>query len=109
MSEMDRRGALRIMFGGAILAGAGVSLWPQDAAALADVRLVDQPAGMRLEPAGPLYAQQTAQPFPPPAHRPPHHRPPHRPPPRPPSWHRRRRRWVCWWHRGRRHCGWRWH
>jgi hypothetical protein len=20
----------------------------------------------------------------------------------------RRRRWVCWWHRGRRHCGWRW-
>ena len=26
------------------------------------------------------------------------------PPPRRP----RRRRWVCWWHRGRRHCGWRW-
>lgn len=26
-----------------------------------------------------------------------------RPPPPP-----RRRRWVCWWHRGRRHCGWRW-
>lgn len=21
---------------------------------------------------------------------------------------RRRRRWVCWWHRGRRGCGWRW-
>ncbi|WP_284262123.1 twin-arginine translocation signal domain-containing protein [Bradyrhizobium iriomotense] len=21
---------------------------------------------------------------------------------------RRTRRWVCWWHRGRRHCGWRW-
>ena len=21
---------------------------------------------------------------------------------------RRGRRWVCWWHRGRRHCGWRW-
>src|SRR5690242_6618555 len=29
-----------------------------------------------------------------------------RPPPRPV--HRRRRRWVCWWHRGRRRCGWRW-
>ncbi|MGY8676406.1 twin-arginine translocation signal domain-containing protein [Bradyrhizobium sp. UFLA05-153] len=28
-----------------------------------------------------------------------------RPPPPPP---RRRRRWVCWWHRGRRQCGWRW-
>lgn len=21
---------------------------------------------------------------------------------------RRRRRWACWWHRGRRVCGWRW-
>src|SRR5689334_10381405 len=36
------------------------------------------------------------------------------PPPRPgwgPGWGpppRRRRRWVCWWHRGRRRCGWRW-
>lgn len=35
-------------------------------------------------------------------------------PPRPPGWGRprplprpRRRRWVCWWHRGRRICGWR--
>jgi hypothetical protein len=28
-----------------------------------------------------------------------------------PDWGRprpRRRRWVCWWHRGRRRCGWRW-
>jgi hypothetical protein len=25
------------------------------------------------------------------------------------QWRRgRRRRWVCWWHRGRRVCGWRW-
>ncbi len=30
-----------------------------------------------------------------------HHRPGRRPHPR------RRRRWVCWWHRGRRICGWR--
>ncbi len=22
-------------------------------------------------------------------------------------WNRRRRRWVCWWRRGRRVCGWR--
>jgi hypothetical protein len=38
-------------------------------------------------------------------------RPPRRPvarPPRRPPRHRRRRRWVCWWHRGRRVCGWRW-
>ena len=33
-------------------------------------------------------------------------RPPRRPVPRPR--HRRRRRWVCRWHRGRRVCGWRW-
>ncbi|WP_370108445.1 twin-arginine translocation signal domain-containing protein [Bradyrhizobium yuanmingense] len=34
------------------------------------------------------------------------------PPPRPgwgpPPRRRRHRRWVCWWHRGRRRCGWRW-
>ena len=32
-------------------------------------------------------------------------------PPPHPGWRRRRprsRRWVCWWHRGRRRCGWRW-
>jgi hypothetical protein len=23
------------------------------------------------------------------------------------GWGRRRRRWVCWWRRGRRICGWR--
>jgi hypothetical protein len=31
--------------------------------------------------------------------------PPHRSPGRPPP--RRRRRWACHWHRGRRVCGWR--
>ncbi|MBW5437342.1 twin-arginine translocation signal domain-containing protein [Bradyrhizobium canariense] len=31
------------------------------------------------------------------------------PPSRRRGWGRpRRRRWVCWWHRGRRRCGWRW-
>jgi hypothetical protein len=29
-------------------------------------------------------------------------------PPRPGWRGRRRPRWVCWWHRGRRRCGWRW-
>ena len=32
-------------------------------------------------------------------------------PPPHPGWGRRRprrRRWVCWWHRGRRRCGWQW-
>jgi hypothetical protein len=40
-------------------------------------------------------------------------RPPRHPADRlPPGHHRRRhrrgRRWVCWWQRGRRVCGWRW-
>jgi hypothetical protein len=26
----------------------------------------------------------------------------------PPRRRPRHRRWVCWWHRGRRVCGWRW-
>lgn len=99
MSEMDRRGALRALFGGVILAGAGVDVWTQAAAALPDPSPLDQPAPPRIEPASRAYAQ-VARPRPAPVHRP-------RPRPRPPV-HRRRRRWECWWHRGRRHCGWRW-
>ena len=106
MNEMDRRDALRTLLGGVILAGAGVSLWPGDAAALPEATPIDHPAPTSRESPGRTYAQ-TARPLPAPGHRPPR-RPPHRPPPRPPSWHRRRRRWECWWHRGRRHCGWRW-
>lgn len=45
MTEMDRRGALHTLLGGVVLVGAGVSLWPQDAAAaLAGVPPIDQPA-----------------------------------------------------------------
>jgi hypothetical protein len=32
-------------------------------------------------------------------------------PPHGPGWRRHSRRgrhWACWWHRGRRQCGWRW-
>ena len=103
MSEMERRDALRLMFGGVIIAGAGVSLWPKDAAALADTSPLDQAASTRREPAGRVYAQSTpatASGAPPASSA---------AAPAEPSWHRRRRRWVCWWHRGRRHCGWRWH
>lgn len=97
MSEMDRRGALRTLFGGVILAGAGVGVWTQAAADLPQPSPRDQTTPPRHEPA--TYAQ-VARPRPTPVHRP-------RPRPRPPV-HRRRRRWECWWHRGRRHCGWRW-
>jgi hypothetical protein len=34
--------------------------------------------------------------------------PPRHGPRRGRRWSRRGRRWVCWWHRGRRRCGWRW-
>ncbi|WP_212488008.1 hypothetical protein [Bradyrhizobium liaoningense] len=99
MNELDRRGALRLLLGGVILAGAGVSLWSRDAAALPEISPADHAAPGRREPVAGTFAQQTARPLPAPGHR-----PPHRPSPR----HRRRRRWECWWHRGRRHCGWRW-
>lgn len=39
--------------------------------------------------------------------RPPIARPPRRPVARPRRRPIHRRRWVCWWHRGRRVCGWR--
>jgi hypothetical protein len=43
ITEMDRRDALRTLFGGVLIAGAGVSLWPQDAVAVPDLRLIDEP------------------------------------------------------------------
>jgi len=98
MTEMDRRGALRTLFGGVLIAGAGVSLWPQDAAAVPDLRLINEPAPNKRGSAARMYAQN-GRPLPAPVHR---------PGPRRRSWSRRGRRWVCWWHRGRRHCGWRW-
>jgi hypothetical protein len=54
------------------------------------------PTVQRSDEAADLETQQV-QWGPPPRRRPPHRRPRHR-----------RRRWVCWWHRGRRHCAWRW-
>jgi hypothetical protein len=106
MDEIDRRGALCTLLGGVILAGAGASLWSQDAAALAEVSPTDHPASGGREPAAETYAQNT-RPSPGPANRP-SGRPPRRPSHRPPPRRRRRRRWECWWHRGRRQCGWRW-
>ena len=101
MNEINRRDTLGLLAGGVILAGAGVSLWPQNAEALPEALPNDRPASGNRESAARALAQAGSPSSPP-------RRPPHRPPHRPPSWHRRRRRWVCWWHRGRRHCGWRW-
>jgi hypothetical protein len=93
MNVIDRRSVLRGLVGGVVAAGVGGELLIRSAEALpsADLRPT-RPA----EHTGDVDARQYAQFITPgPA--------PIRPPPR-----RRRRRWVCWWHRGRRHCGWRW-
>ena len=100
MDAIDRRDVLRTLIGGAVTVGlASSSLLPDMAEAT--------PLAMQKDPgrnAGDFVQEAQADRRP---GRPPHRPPPHRP--RPPHHrHRRRRRWVCWWHRGRRHCGWRW-
>jgi hypothetical protein len=101
MDAIDRRAVLKTLMCGAIAAGLGTSLLPDVAEAT--------PLAMQKNPGrdtGDFKQEAQAE-----ARRRPG-RPPHRPPShRPPPHHRhrrRRRRWVCWWHRGRRHCGWRW-
>jgi hypothetical protein len=72
----------------------------------AGARLISVAEAMPIDPdlgrAGKPSDVMQAQWGPSPGWGPPPPRPGWRPPPR------RRRRWVCWWHRGRRHCGWRW-
>ena len=95
MDAIDRRSVLRTLVGGAVTVGLGTSLLPDMAEAT--------PLAMQKDPgrnAGDFVQEAQAD-----------SRRPGRPPHRPPHWHRhhrRRRRWVCWWRRGRRHCGWRW-
>lgn len=102
MTDMSRRTLLANILPGAVaVAGAatvGLSLTSRAASAM--------PAGMpKLDPAKLDDLVEKAQVvIVHPPHRPHPHRPhPHRPPPR----HRHKRRWVCWWERGRQVCGWR--
>jgi len=81
MKTIDRRGLL-----GALVCGAAAGLVLAPAALHAAP--IDARAGDRL--ANPVEKAQVVVVAP-------RHR--HRP---------RRRRWVCWWNRGRRVCGWRW-
>ena len=99
MNAIDRRNALRILAAGAVAAGCAISPLHEvaEATPLAMLKDPERSTGNFRQKA---QADTTGRPGPPP-HRPPAHRPPHR--------HRhRRRRWVCWWERGRRRCGWRW-
>ena len=96
MDAIDRRSALRTLLCGAVTAGLGVGLLANSAEALplAIEKELGRKADEIREKAQPVQARPR-----PPGRPIPHHRRRH---------HRRRRRWDCWWHRGRRHCGWRW-
>ena len=84
MNEIDRRSVLRDVLGGALVvtaavAAGGLTLSPDEVDAL--------PLATEV-PLGTERAQVVVG-------------------PRRRRWGRRRR-WVCWWSRGRRVCGWRW-
>ena len=92
MTDIDRRGALRSIVGGVVAAGLGAGVLAERAAALPLALQKDlgaTPDDLKPE-------LHTGASRPPRRPLPPPHRPTHR------------RRWDCWWHRGRRHCGWRW-
>jgi hypothetical protein len=94
MDAIDRRGALRILLCGAVAVGLGPGLLAGSAEAMPLAMQKD--LGREVDDFK-QEAQAVAS----------------RPPPRPirhprRHHHRRRRRRVCWWHRGRRHCEWRW-
>ena len=93
MDAIDRRDVLRTLLCGAVAAGLGASLLPGPAEAMPLAMQKD--LGKKADDFT-HEAQAVAT------------RPPPRPIRHPRRHHRRRRRWVCWWHRGRRRCGWRW-
>jgi len=95
MDAIDRRSALRGILCVAAAASLGATLLPDTAEAM--------PLALEKDFAGKVdELKHEAQAGRPPRHPtdrlPHHHRRRH---------HRRGRRWRCWWHRGRRVCGWR--
>jgi hypothetical protein len=94
MDAIDRRSALRSLRCGIVAAGLGAGLVanPVEAMPLAMAKNLGSKADDLTEKAQAVVT-----------------RPPHRPI-RHPRWrhHHRRPRRVCWWHRGRRVCTWRW-
>ena len=93
MTAIDRRTMLRTLLGGAVAAAAGLALMPDQAvsAPLTIDKALTPPAETLVEKAAVVvhrHRRSTVV-----VHRR-HH-------------HRRHRRHVCWWHRGRRVCGWR--
>ena len=91
MDQTNRRAMVRGILCGAAVVGVGLTLPPGAAEAMpTDAGLANAPGGLIED------AQWSTQ----------HWR-------HGSTWHgnywnrRRGRRWVCWWHRGRRVCGWR--
>ena len=93
MDAIDRRDVLRTLLCGAVAAGLGASLLsgPAEAMPLA----MQKDLGKKADDFTHEAQAVATRPSPRPIRHPRRH-------------HRRRRRWVCWWHRGRRRCGWRW-
>ena len=91
MTVMSRRTLLANLLPGAIavagVATVGLSLLPEEASAM-------PASGLKPDQVKPDDLIEKVQ----------WHHPHHG------GWRRgpRHRRWVCWWHRGRRICGWRW-
>jgi hypothetical protein len=111
MTAISRRNLLTQLLPGAAVAAAGVATigWtiaPESADALplgmAGAARVEVDELVEKAQIGPP-PRPHPSPGPPPR---PHPLPGPRPPRRP--HHRPRRRWECWWHRGRRICDWRW-
>jgi hypothetical protein len=86
MDQLNRRAMMRGILCGAAVVGVGLALPLGAAEAMpVDGSLVNAPEGLIAD------AQWSTQQW--------RHGN---------NWNRRRgRRWVCWWHRGRRVCGWR--
>jgi len=80
---------LKSILGGAAAVGLGVTLLPS----VAEAAPIALEKGLAAKTDRPVEQVQWG--------------PPPRPGWGPPHRRGRRRRWVCWWHRGRRVCGWR--
>ncbi len=100
MSAIHRREMLRVMLGGAVVVTTGLAMLPvaSESAPLTMSKSLPAPTENLIEEAVVVVRRRR------------HWVGPRR------HWvgprrHwvvHRRRRWVCWWHRGRRICGWRW-
>ena len=86
MKDIDRRNVLTGILCGAAVGTLGLALVPQTAKSLplADIKAGDvKPQDLVEEARATVHVH-------------------------PRSRHRHHRHWRCWWHRGRRVCGWRW-